>query len=527
MSLLRRHFDGPITQASGTALEPYASPLDRRTSTHLLRRTKFGARPEEVQVLIGRQAIEAVEDMLLEARQATSFEEPYWITVSPPAPDADASIKRQYEQDNLRNITQLRKEWLVRLAEVGLAEKLTLFWHNHFVTSQAKYTHAPLTYSYLTTLQTHALGNFRSFVHAIGREGAMLIYLDGKDNRKGTPNENYARELLELFTMGIWDRGGQANYSQQDIKEVARALTGWHLFYVYSVTPIWVKFSEERFDDGVKEVFGRQGLFGYDDILEVIFEERAKEIAFFICTKLYREFVYETIDEAVVSAMAELFIASDFEIQPVLQALLSSRHFYEERLQGAKVKSPLEYLIGVVHDLGMRAHDVYEYGVDDFAFAIGQDLFRPPNVAGWPGHRNWLTTTTLPHRWFIADNIITRAFTRRSGDFEALLQLARQLHDPDDALAPFRLPVALAEHLFAVPFSQITVDHSEEPFAGDLDGFPIPEEIQNGPASQLDLAKIFLGNVPWYEWDLNSGNGRSRLLQFVKYLALLPEHQLT
>nr|MBX2815725.1 DUF1800 domain-containing protein [Saprospiraceae bacterium] len=274
----------------------------------------------------------------------------------------------------------------------GLRDKMALFWSNHFVTQISEYACAPAAYKYLVCLQENALGNFKDFVRAIGLDAAMLIYLNGSGNFKAEPNENYARELYELFTLGR-DNG----YTQEDITETARALTG----HVVFPCPI-VSFLEELWDEGEKTIFGRTGNWGYDDVIDILFAERADAIATHICRKIYRFFVsHENPDEDLIAELALSMLDHEWEIAPVLQLLLSSEHFFSEEIIGIQIKSPIELTLGTFTELGMElgGDEELQEGLQEIVDFLGQTTFQPINVAGWPGHRSWISTAFLQARW--------------------------------------------------------------------------------------------------------------------------------
>ncbi|GIV60541.1 MAG: hypothetical protein KatS3mg043_1630 [Rhodothermaceae bacterium] len=234
-------------------LEPYAGPWTRRQARHLVRRTGFGAIKREVDgVLADGNAATAV-DRLVAAAQAD------------PLPEAPAWYGRS-NTSGISEIYELQRAWFEAMRTKGLIEKMTLFWHNHFVTqytgirSKTSLSAAHLVYDYYTLLRRHALGNFRTLVRKIGLNPAMLVYLDGFVNERGKANENYARELLELFTMGQTGPDGSLNYTETDIKEIARALTGWVV-----TGDRRASFDPARHDGGLKQVWGETGAFDYDD----------------------------------------------------------------------------------------------------------------------------------------------------------------------------------------------------------------------------------------------------------------------
>ena len=401
----------------------------------------------------------------------------------------------------------------------GLRERMTLFWHNHFVTQYDDYFLAMHAYRYLKLMREHAFGNFTDFVRAVGKDPAMLEYLDGNANRVGEPNENYGRELLELFTMSPKDKSGNDNYTQQDIVEVARALTGWIIDYINHVGV----FNPSRFDDGEKTFFGQTGNWGYDDVIDIIFQERAEETAYFVCEKLYKAFVYDVPDPAIVEALAADFVDANFEIAPVLTRLLKSAHFFDAAVIGAQIKSPIAMVTGMPAEVGRASTTAQLEFLRFAALFLQQDLLNPPNVAGWPGYRTWISTTSLPIRLLVADLIL---FGENGQDLVDLTPIVAQLPGADSPHAAFELPVALASYLLPVPLDTLDIGTVTEAFGGDLINFPIPEEVLNGPAYAIDLAKIFLAGVPWYEWDLAADIAPVLLALYARFLTQRPEFHL-
>ena len=512
--------DRPPPLQISAGLEPYTEPLSRHQAAHLLRRTGFGVSPDQRDALVGMTGEAAAALLVDEAVAMPMPEPPEWAESYPPWTQPE-SVQIEYFDQQFPWYQDYAVAWLERMYEHGLREKLTLFWHDHFVTGWEVYFFTIMTYRYVTMLRQHALGNFRAFVHAAGLDPAMLVYLDGQSNTGFEPNENYARELLELFTMGQYDGQGNANYTQGDIVELSRALTGWYVDYD-DFTP---RFDHYRHDTGEKEIFGRRARFDYAHVIDLIFEERPRQIAEFIARKLYNEFIFVTPDEGVVAEMAGLFLANDFEIAPVVRALLQSAHFFNAEAMGAKIKSPVAMYIGLMKetDVQYMAEEAFHrihYSAND----LGQNLLEPPNVAGWPGYRSWISTSTLPTRWETLDYYLEDGLV---GNFLNLLPLAEKLHDPDDPLAAFTLPVLLAEHFCAVPPDTLGYEAPMEDFAGDLINNPIPTEIADGPAYVRDLAKLFLDGKPWYEWRLNQSGSWWIILRYVLFLTHLPEYQLT
>ena len=318
----------------------------------------------------------------------------------------------------------------------------------------------------------------------------MLLYLNGQQNHKNGPNENYARELCELFTMGITNSTGEPNYTQLELTEIARALTGWRV----DRQALASYFEPNRFDEGDKTFFGRTGNFGYEDVVDIIFEERGAETARHICEKLYRYFVFDEPDEAIVAGLTEILIDAAFEIAPVVRTLLKSAHFFDNGMIGAKIKSPVEFLQCLVNETGMEIPDdgfvtMFRYGRN-----LSQSLFDPPNVAGWPENHAWLSTGTMPLRWNYGVNMINGASI-----FDALdpVPFAMKMSAPND---PYALSRALADAL-------LTQQLADEEY--DL------------------LTEVMLDGTPDYEWNIEEVSTPVRLRGFLAYLVQLPEYQLT
>ena len=269
---------------------------------------------------------------------------------------------------------------------------MTLFWHNHFVSSQQKVKLAELMYRQNATLRANALGNFGEMLHAIARDPAMVIYLDNAQNRKGSPNENFAREVMELFTLG------EGHYSERDIKEAARAFTGWSLDRERGE----FVFRRGLHDYGSKTVLGRTGNFDGDDVIDILLAQPST--AEFVTRKLWREFVSPDPDAAEVRRVAARFRDSGYDIKAALYALLSSDAFYARENRGALVKSPIDLVVGTLRQFGMHPGETIPFAVA--AAGMGQNLFAPPNVKGWPGQEAWINTSSLLARKQFLDRLM-------------------------------------------------------------------------------------------------------------------------
>jgi len=516
-----RPFEGvedlPPPLAIPAGMAPQSASLSRIEVGHLLRRTGFGSNVALREAYVGMQPTEAAKRLVDEARAQPPPAPPAWANEYPPW-GGTAAERRQYADKQFAWFRELITTWIRTMMRGGLREKLTLFWHDHFATERDTYFFTIMAFDYLTLLRENALGNFKDLVVKVGINPAMLVYLDGRLSTRQEPNENYSRELLELFTMGQYDRAGQPNYTERDVVELSRCLTGYQVDYNdFSAHLTW-----GRTDRGEKELFGRRGKFNFGRAHEVIFEERRRQIAEFMAAKLYSEFVYVTPHPDMVEALADLFESTDFEIAPVVQALLASEHFFAAATAGARPKSPTEILIGLLADVSTDVPDeVMLRYIRREMVTTSQNLLNPPSVAGWPGYRSWVSSSTLLSRWQTINHMLTNPFDFRLSP----VKLARDLVDESDPLAVFKVPTALAEHLLAVPLEALVLDAPEN-FSGDLQTFPLPDEIANGPRHVRDLAKIFLAGRPWYEWDLMQQGIAWGISNYLRFLTRLPEYQL-
>ena len=504
-----------------SGLAPYEPALTFEDTQHLLRRTQFGATADTAQSMVGKSASDIVDQLVDVALAAPLPEPPHWHDAYLPKDGEPEAVFDAYFRNNNRWGNEYARDWLQALYNGGLRERMALFWHGHFVTERETYFFAPMVYQYVTLLRSRALGSFKDFVQAITLNPAMMIYLNGNQNVQQEPNENFARELLELFTMGHYDAQGNENYSQFDIIELSRALTGHYVDY-RNFTTHWDVY---RYDGGQKEIFGISSNYNTKRAIDHIFEARSRETAAFICRKLYKEFIHNVPDEAFIEELAEVFINHDFEIAPVMRALLKSQRFFDSALRGSRIKSPVAMLLNLLHQINFSVEEPEPYATLYWKSSdLGQRLLQPPNVAGWSGYRNWITTATLPSRWELIEELLRGDLT---GYVTSVVPTARALIDTEDPHHVFKLPVSLAQHFMAVPVDNLGFEPPNSDFNGDLVTYPIPDDIMNGPAYVRDLAKIFLAGKPWYEWSLTAPGVIFQLLDYVQFLVELPEYQLT
>jgi uncharacterized protein (DUF1800 family) len=272
-----------------------------------------------------------------------------------------------------------------------LLEKMTLFWHNHFATSIAKVQVVSRMYNQNLLLRKHALGKFQPFLLDISKDAAMLAYLDSDSNVKGKPNENYARELMELFSLGV------GNYTEKDIREAARAFTGWH------TEADSFSFNRMFHDDDTKTVLSQTGPWDGSDVVRIVLEQKAA--ANFLVRKLYRYFISELVEPpmTLLGPLADAFRKSEYDIGRLVETILRSRHFYSAYAYRQRVKSPVEYVLGAAKEVcGGR---VLPRALVTQVEAMGQNLFAPPNVKGWEGGKSWLNTATLLFRHNFAQDL--------------------------------------------------------------------------------------------------------------------------
>ena len=280
---------------------------------------------------------------------------------------------------NRKSVSTLNLKWLREMSHspAQLREKMAFFWHDHFA---CKSQIAKAALLQVNTLRENAIGNFGDLLHAISKDPSMLLFLNNQQNKKSSPNENFARELCELFTLG------RGNYTEQDVKEASRAFTGW------STLPNGSFFFRKRQHDyGKKTFLGRKGNFSGEDIIEILLEEKAT--ARHVTRKLYRYLVSHQEDPQQIENWARLFYESGYDISTLLSAIFESDHFRSSQHFGARIKSPVEYMVSILRLLEIDPSD--EKGLLFLQKALGQTLFFPPNVAGWPEGKAWIDGSSL------------------------------------------------------------------------------------------------------------------------------------
>lgn len=384
-------------------------------AAHLLNRAGFGGSPSDLNAFhqLGRE--KAVEFLVSPTEPLDSFPLPEWSSDAQVladyqkivddrkslrqqmrglSPEKAEMAKREAQRAIRREYREREQEaqawWFRRMlkSEAPLREKMTLFWHDHFATSIQKVKQTSLLVRQNDLFRNHAFGSFRDLTQAILMDPAMTLYLDTQSSKKGKPNENFAREVMELFTLG------EGNYAEQDIREAARAFTGYQI----NRSTGTVKHNKRQWDDSNKTIFGKTGAFDGKGVINLIFTK--KETSRFMAGKIWEFFVYEKPSASALDALADVFQEADFQTGPLLREIFLSREFYASASIRSQIKSPIQYLTELLKQLEISnppAGFVANAGQQ-----LGQVMFMPPNVAGWDWGQAWINTNTLLTRYNLA-----------------------------------------------------------------------------------------------------------------------------
>lgn len=351
-----------------------------RKLNHLLNRAGFGLTPELQKRFEKKEISIVVEDLI---RDAAIIEDINYIPKPETKDNGEVGVvktvflilKSQKEKD------QLNLAWIERMAvaKAQLREKMILFWHNHFATGTS--------FGYLmqvqhNTLRHHALGNFREMLHAMSKDPAMIIWLNNQQNKKNAPNENFAREVMELFTLGEGN-----GYTEKDIKEAARAFTGWTVNQKGEY-----EFNPKQHDDSAKTVFGKT-IYKGEEVVDLLLAKQ--ETAQYICRKLYRLFVNNEVNESHVAELSARFFRNDYDITDLLRVMFNAEWFYDPKNFGAVIISPVELIVKYKKYCKVELEDEQMLALQH---VLGQTLFSPPNVAGWKGGKSWIDSNSLIQR---------------------------------------------------------------------------------------------------------------------------------
>ena len=419
--------------------------------THLLRRAGFGATPDEIDAYLAL-GYEAAVEQLLHPEDA-------------PAMDDEDLIRRyQIDQNSLMLIESSQAYWLYRMINTKrhLEEKMALFWHGLFATAYGKLNHAKAVVNQTNMFRSRGLGSFQTLLMELSRDPAMIFWLDNKDNHNGAPNENYGRELLELFSLGI------GNYTEDDVKACARAFSGWtiandeYMSIRASRDSIWphgrldwqFQYRPDDHDDGDKTFLGQTGRFNGEDIIDIICRQPAT--AWFVAGKLYNFFVADTPDEAAIQILADEFASSNGNIGSVMRTLFLSDFFRSEQARFARVKSPAELVAGTARLTG--SHQFSDWSIVNLALDanyMGQEILNPPSVEGWHTGMEWVDTGTLVER--------VNSAAKDAGDINqpGVRAIVERLRARGETLSPKELVEGCLELAGGIKLSSATFDRLE------------------------------------------------------------------
>ncbi len=525
-------------------LKTYTGAWDIHAVRHLLKRTLFGATKKDIQYFqsIGFDA--SINELLSNQ----------YVDPAPPlkdynpsasvAPDNSIAIGQTWVNDTSIDgtLSSLRrssfKKWWIGLMinqNRSIREKMTLFWHNHFATETIEVSIAQYVYKHHTLLRSNALGNFRNLTKKITLDPAMLIYLNGQNNNKTVPDENYARELQELFVIG---KGSNALFTEDDVKAAAKILTGWRnnntKFESYfdltrhdTTNKTFSSFYGGKIIAGVNNT--NTGETELDQLIDMLLSQ--KEAALFICRRLYTWFVYYNItpeiEREIIEPLADIFRKNNYEILPALRALISSEHFFDNINRGCQIKSPVDLIIGLTRELEIKfpASDkvttVYTLcnQLVSYLSSSQQDIGDPPDVSGWKAYYqaplfygNWINTDTMPKRLQYSQNLITPGYT--ANGFKMIvpaIDYVKGFQNPSD---PNKLLDEICNHLLGI---DISTSHKNQIKKDILLSGQIDDHYWTNAWDTYI-------NAPGMTSNTNYVN--NTLINLLKYIINLPEYQL-
>jgi uncharacterized protein (DUF1800 family) len=530
-----------------SGLNPQAGTLTAQQASHLLKRTMFGAKKTDIDYFTGMSVSQAVDELLnvpttLPAPPLKNYDNSGIEAGDPDLTIAQGTtwvnnVSKGVASNDLRG-KSLKCWWLGQMInqDRSVREKLTLFWHNHWATEISMIERPTFAYGNNQLLRGSALGNFKKMVKDVTLDKAMLRYLNGYLNSKTAPDENYARELQELFTLG---KENTPNYTEDDVKAAARLLTG----YKIDMDTELVSFKPADHDPGAKTfssfyngttIAGRSDATAGDaeinDLINMIFS-KTTQVSEFIVKKIYRWFVYYTIEPDtytnVIKPLAQLFVSSNWELKPVLSALLKSEHFFDPLSQGCLIKSPVDMIVTMMREFNVVFPDATDY-VNQYAMfdylqtqsqEMQQDIGDPPNVAGWPSYyqipmfyETWINHDTMPRREKLIDQLIVNGYMRNN--LKLIIdpvEFTKQFADRRD---PNLLIDEVLDVLYRVPVSstQKATIKTQILLSGQAD--------DNYWTSAWDIYEQNPGNMTAYNTVFN------RLQTLYKYLMNLAEYQL-
>ncbi|MEZ4874980.1 MAG: DUF1800 domain-containing protein [Flavobacteriaceae bacterium] len=483
-----------LTSCNTSTLAPYVpssgNPWTFSKIQHTYRRLGFGASQEMVDQALSLSPGELIDLLVDSAFSLPATPAPFWGYYT-------FNDFTDFETENPQYITDWRILTGNNFIAQGLRGRLTEFWLNHFVTELETYFYAPYLFQYYHACEIHSLGNFKNFTREMGLTAAMLLYLNGFENTNLTPNENYARELYELFTLGEGN-----GYTETDIVETAKALTGYNHWDVYGGE---IYFDASTFFDGDKTIFGQTGNWGYDDVIDILFQQRGDLIAPNLCRKLYQYFVSPdvdaTIEANIIAPLAQTLINNNFEWVPVLKQLFKSEHFFDERALGVVIKSPLDLIFNFVNETQFLYNNDLMEAFIYYAGTLGQNIYNPPNVAGWQRDEDWISTSTITGRWQLFEAYLGTLFG--NGQEEAFRNLAKDLSN--DSIDPYYITQVIIDYLNPKPLFTV----SDYDVATDIFKWEVPQNYYDDGL-----------------WNLDWESAPYQVYLLLVHIATLPEFQL-
>ena len=541
-------FASPTRTMSG--LNPYTGPWGVNEVIHLLKRTLFGAKKSDVDFFKVMTMSQAV-DYLLTISTAQSQPSPpvknYVNSLTATDPDNAIAQGQTWVNTNTSDgtvnsarILSFKNWWMGQMVnqERNILEKLTLFWSNHFSTEADTVPRAMWSYMTNAAIRKNAIGNFKTFLHDITLDPGMLYYLNGYLNSNTAPDENYGRELQELFTIGKGADNASQGYSEADVKAAARVLTGWQVNTTTNIT----LFNSARHDPNSKQfsafynstVISRPnganaGSQELDDLLNMMLA--TNDSPKHICRKLYRWFVYYEIDAAaeanVITPLAQVFKNSGYDIKTVLSTLFKSEHFFDVLNQGCLIKSPVDFVVGLSREFDVQYPVITDYvsnyncwqSLNSLSISFQQNIGDPPNVAGWQSyyqapqyHEIWINSDTYPKRNQFTDQMLASGYTRGGANIKIDMTLfAKMMPNPGD---PNLLISDSIQYLFRLPLSQASRDQLKRDII--LSG-------QTTDSYWTNAWDAYIANPN----TTNTNIVKTRLASFYQYLLKLAEYQLS
>ncbi len=475
-----------------------ANPWDAIKIRHLHNRLGFGIESSLLANALSKSPDAYVDELIDAAINLSPTIAPPWAPLDPI--DYAANGFTYSEDQNDQYVDDTQYIFIKELIDNGVRGRLTLFWHNLMVTRAVEYGFAGYAFRYVLALERNSLGNFKTFINEIGLDEAMLKFLNGFDNTSGSPNENYARELYELFALGEGN-----GYTEDDIVETARALTGYTEYTNGDDSRII--FNEETFDTDDKTIFGQTGNWGYDDVITILFEQKSTLIARYICERIYVNFVSPEVDEqihlSVINPLADIFIANNFEIAPVFRTLFKSAHFYDEKARNVIIKSPLDLIVQFINTTGLDFgdYDLNKESIKNISSLFGQDILNPPTVFGWSGDRDWINSGTITFRGaFLCKDMLDWAWEQNQEQFRQFaINISGNSNDAD----------VVAKDIFEA--LMVEVPYTLDDFETGIDIFK-----SRVPSNYFDTNT----------WTLNFEVAHLQVRDLLEYIVSLPDYQL-